>query len=175
MGHRNAEIRSRARALFGAVGAGDRMQVYERLRRTVLARTGDAASGKKVFAGHCAACHTVDGAGGQLGPDLSGIRHQPADAILLHALVPDYEIAPGYQAYLVETRDGRTLFGRLESEAPTSVTLRDADSRQHVILRRDVVSMSASARSLMPADLDSGIAEQDFADLLAYLKAEPRP
>lgn len=175
MGHRNAEIRSRARALFGGVESGDRMQVYERLRRTVLARTGDAASGKRVFGGHCAACHTVDGAGGQLGPDLSGIRHQPADAILLHALVPDYEIAPGYQAYVVETRDGRTLFGRLESEAPNSITLRDTASRQHVILRRDVVSMSASQRSLMPADLDSGMSEQELADLLAYLKADQRP
>ena len=63
-------------------------------------------------------------------PDLSGIRNQPADAILLHVLVPRYEIAPGYQAYKVETRDGRTLFGRLESEAPNSLTLRDAPSQR---------------------------------------------
>ena len=110
-----------------------------------------------------------------MGPDLSGIRNQPADAVLLHVLVPDYEIAAGYQSYVVETRDGRTLVGRLESEAPNSVTLRDAASQAHVILRLDVVSMSASTRSLMPAELERAMSEQDLADLIGYLKADPRP
>ena len=108
-----------------------------------------------------------------MGPDLSGIRNQPADAILLHVLVPDYEIAPGYQAYVVETRDGKTLFGRLESEAPNSLTLRDAASQSHVILRSQVVSMSASASSLMPNELERAMSEQELADLIAYLKRQP--
>jgi putative heme-binding domain-containing protein len=175
MGHRNAAIQARARALLAAVESGDRMQVYERLRGTVLRRAANAASGRKVFAIYCASCHAVDGSGGEVGPDLSGIRNQPGDAILLHALVPDYEITPGYQAYVVETRDGRTLVGRLESEAPNSVTLRDGASQRHVILRSDVTSMSASAHSLMPAELDRAMSEQDLADLIGYLKADPRP
>ena len=91
---------------------------------------------------------------GRLGPDLSGIRNQPADAILLHVVVPDYEISPGYQAYVVETRDGKTLVGRLESEAPNSLTLQDASLQSHVILRSQVVSMAASPASLMPAELE---------------------
>ena len=151
------------------------MQAYERLRGTVLSRPASATSGKRVFANQCASCHAVDGAGGQLGPDLSGIRNQPAEAILLHVLVPDYEIAAGYQAYTVETRDGRTLIGRLESEAPNSVTIRDGSSQQHVILRSDAVSMSASTRSLMPGELERAMSEQDLADLIGYLKADPRP
>jgi putative heme-binding domain-containing protein len=174
--HRNAAIQKRARALFAAVDSGDRMKVYERLRGTVLTRSADSTSGRRIFASQCAACHSFDGAGGQLGPDLTGIRNQPADAILLHALVPDYEIAPGYQAYVVETRDGRTLFGRLESEAPNSVTLRDASSVSHVILRSQVVSMSASAASLMPSELERLMSEQDLADLIGYLKSPiPNP
>ena len=173
--HRNADIQKRARSLLAAVEAGDRMQVYERLRGTALSLTASAANGKQVFATRCAACHAVDGTGGQVGPDLSGIRNQPADAILLHALVPDYEITPGYQAYVVETRDGRTLFGRMESEAPNSLTLRDGSSQQHVILRSDVVTVSASTRSLMPADLERSMSEQELADVIGYLKADPRP
>ena len=150
----------------------DRMRVYERLRATVLTRQGTATSGKRIFDSRCLACHTFAGAGGRLGPDLSGIRNQPADAILLHALVPDHEITPGYEAYVVETRDGRTLFGRLESEAPNSLTLRDAASQAHTILRRDVVSLSASASSLMPSELERGLSEQDLADHIAYLKSD---
>jgi putative heme-binding domain-containing protein len=150
------------------------MQVYQRLRSIVLSRTANADRGQRAFATHCAACHAFDGTRGILGPDLSGIRNQPADAILLHLLVPDYEITPGYQAYMVETRDGRTLVGRLESEAPNSVTIRDAASQQHVILRSQVVSMSASTRSLMPSDLERSMSDQDLSDLIGYLKARPR-
>lgn len=175
MGHRNAAIQTRARALLAAVESGDRMQVYERLRPAVLRRAANPASGRQVFAAHCAACHAVEGSGGQVGPDLSGIRNQPADAILLHALVPDYEITPGYQAYVVETREGRTLVGRMESEAPNSVTLRDGASQRHVILRSDVISMTASNHSLMPPELERVMSEQDLADLIGYLKADPRP
>ncbi len=173
MTHRNADIQTRARALFAAVDSGDRMQVYERVRKTVLTRTGHSTKGKRIFASLCASCHAFDGTGGNLGPDLSGIRNQPAEAILLHTLIPDYEITPGYQGYVVETREGRTLVGRLESEAPNSLTLRDASSQSHVILRSQVVSLSASTSSLMPSELERAMSEQELADLIGYLKAAP--
>jgi putative heme-binding domain-containing protein len=150
------------------------MQVYERLRAALSNKSGDPARGKQVFAAHCAACHASDGAGGTLGPDLNGIRNQPADAILLHVLVPDFEITPAYEGYLVETRDGRTLVGRLESETPNSLTLRDASSQLHLILRTQVAAMTASANSLMPGELERAMSEQDLADLIRYLKHVPR-
>ncbi|MGH9370569.1 MAG: c-type cytochrome [Vicinamibacterales bacterium] len=172
MNHRNAAIQARARALFASAESGDRMQVYERLRGTALTRTGSATSGQRIFAAHCGTCHTFDSAGGRVGPDLSGIRNQPAEAILLHVLVPDYEITPGYQVYVVETRDGRTITGRVESEAPNSLTLLDGSSQPHAILRSEVVSMSASPTSLMPNELERAISEQELADLIAYLKSQ---
>jgi putative membrane-bound dehydrogenase-like protein len=169
--HQDASIRERAGRLFAGVDSADRMQIYEKYRENVLALSGSRQHGERVFASHCATCHAFDGAGGPLGPDLSGIRNQPADAILLHTLVPDYEITPGYEAYFVETADGSTLFGRLESEAPNSFTLRDASSAQHVILRSHVVSMLAATSSLMPDELERLMSEQDLADLIAYLKS----
>jgi len=170
MTHRNAEIQARARERFAALTSGDRMQAYERLRPAVLAAAGSPARGEPLFDGRCASCHSFRGTGGRLGPDLSGLRNQPSDAILLHAIVPDYEISPGYEAYVIETRDGRTIFGRLESEAPNSVTLRDASYQQHVVLRSNVVSMSASTSSLMPNELERGLSDRDLADLIAFLK-----
>lgn len=174
-GHRNASIRERAAALHTAADTGSPVKVYERRLPDVIARSGDTESGAALFTKHCSACHTFDGAGGRVGPDLSGVRNQPADALLLHIIVPDFEIAPGFAAYTVQTRDGRTIFGRLESDAPGSITLRDAAGQSHTILRVDVTSMTAATSSLMPAGLDQMMSSQELADLIAYLKRLQQP
>ena len=83
------------------------MQVYERLRATVLTRTANATTGKPVFGRHCGACHTVDGTGGQVGPDLSGIRNQPADAILLHGGCARSGVRPRHRESIVASNQKR--------------------------------------------------------------------
>jgi putative heme-binding domain-containing protein len=173
--HRNPSIRQRAVGLHAAADAGSPVNLYERRLPDVLARTGHAEIGAAVFTKSCSACHTFDGAGGHVGPDLSGVRNQPIDALLLHIIVPDYEIAPGFAAYTVQTRDERTIFGRLESEAPGSITVRDAAGQSHTILRSDVKSMTAAASSLMPTGLDQAMSSQELADLIAYLKRLQQP
>jgi putative heme-binding domain-containing protein len=172
--HRNTAIKQRAAALYNADAVGTAMQVYERKLPEVLAQTGDPKRGAAVFAKNCAACHTFQGAGGRVGPDLSGIRNQPADALLLHIVVPDYEITPSYGAYTVQVNDGRTIIGRLESEAPNSVTLRDGTGQSQTIVRTGIKSMMAATSSLMPAGLDQAMSAAELADLIAYLKSPPR-
>jgi putative heme-binding domain-containing protein len=170
--HRQDAVRSRASALVASVGTSATTQVYERVRSDVLARQGDARRGAEAFAAFCAACHTFDGAGGTVGPDLSGIGNQPADALLLHIVVPDHEITPGFESYTVQTRDGRTVVGRLESEAPNSVTIRDGAGAAQTLLRRDIESMSTAGESLMPAGLGQAMSSAQLADLIAYLKRQ---
>ena len=169
--HRSPAIREQAEKLYTATDTASAMQVYERLQTSVLARAGEPLRGAGAYATFCAACHTFDGAGGHVGPDLSGIRNQPADALLLHIVVPDYEITPGYESYTVETRDGQTILGRLESDAPNSLTLRDGAGDLRTILRTNIESMSTSTSSLMPVGLGQAMSPQDLADLLAYLKS----
>jgi putative heme-binding domain-containing protein len=124
-----------------------------------------------VFTAHCRACHTFNGQGGSLGPDLSGVRSQTADAILLHVLAPDAEITAGYEAYTVELRDGQTQVGRIESETPQSLTLRDAASATRTIRRPDIAAISLLPGSLMPAGFDQALSAQALADVVAYLRA----
>ncbi len=168
--HRNPAIRQRAESLYSETNTGSAMQVYEHKLRDVLARAADPQRGAATFKTYCSTCHTFNGAGGRVGPDLSGIHNQPADALLLHIVVPDYEITPGYEAYTVQTRDERTIFGRLESEAPNSVTVRDAAGQSHTILRTEIKSMTAGTSSLMPTGLDQSMSPGELADLIAYLK-----
>ena len=120
----------------------------------------------------CSACHTHHGVGGKVGPDLSGIRNQPADAILLHILVPNYEVAPNYQTLSVATQDGRSLSGWLSTESESSLTLRTAAGTEETIARSQITSLVASGLSLMPDGLEQTMAKEDVANLVAFLKSE---
>ncbi|MCX6955007.1 MAG: c-type cytochrome [Verrucomicrobia bacterium] len=171
MRHATPALRERAEAVFKPIDTGDRMQVY-RAHRDLLALKAEAAPGREIFLRVCSACHTRGAVGGKVGPDLTGIRHQPADALLLHILVPNYEVAPAYQAVTVETRDGRTLTGWVATETESALTLRTAFGTDEVLLRSSVASLSASGVSLMPEGLEQTMSRQDLANLIAYLKSE---
>ncbi len=169
----DAEIRRRAEALFGTV-QGDRAKVYQAYK-DVVALPAEPARGRAVFRRECAQCHRLDQEGSAVGPDLFGIRNQPKEAILLHLLVPDLEITPGFAAYTVATRDGRVLTGLITSETPASLTLRQPLGKEDTLLRGEIDEVAASNQSLMPQGLEKTITRQEFADLLAYLKGEGGP
>ncbi|GDY20775.1 cytochrome c [Verrucomicrobiota bacterium] len=167
--HKDAAVAARAAKAFQPQGAADRMKVYEDYK-SVLALPANAKNGHAVFTKTCAACHQFAGEGQRVGPELTGIRLQPAEAILLHILVPDAEIYPGFTAYEIETKDGRTLTGLLASDTPTSVTLRAAQGVEETILRSNIAKLTSSSTSLMPNELEKTMTRQDMADLLGFLQ-----
>ena len=167
------ELRRRAEALFGAV-RGDRAKVYDGLKE-VIAGKSDPAHGRAVFRRECASCHRLDREGSAVGPDLFGVRNQPKEAILLHILVPDQEITPGFASYSVATRDGRVLTGLIASETPASLTLRQPLGKEDTLLRAEIDEVRAGKQSLMPQGFEKTVSRQEFADLLAYLKGEGEP
>ncbi len=169
--HADAAVRAEAETLFKSVESGDRMDVY-RAHRAVIAAPGDLAVGRVAFQRVCSACHTHRGLGGKVGPDLTGLRNQPADAILLHLLVPNYEVAPNYQTLTVVTLDGRTLTGWLAGESDSSVTLRTAFGTEETVLRKSMTSLTASGLSLMPDGLEQAMTKPELAGLIAFLKSE---
>ncbi len=169
--HQNESIRRRAEKLFKQSGSGDRMKVYEEYK-PVLALKPAPANGREVFMRLCAQCHRLDREGVPVGPDLFDIRNRPKESILLHLLIPEYELLPGFTGYLVETRDGRSLTGIISSETPASITLRQAQGVEETILRRNIASLVSSNLSLMPQELEKSMTRQELADLLAYLKGE---
>jgi putative heme-binding domain-containing protein len=149
---------------------GDRMAVYRKYR-DALALAPHVSHGHEVFTRVCSACHSYGGVGGNVGPDLTGIRNQTADTVLLHLLVPNYEIAPGYETILIKTRDGRTVSGWITGETGNGVSLRTAVGGEETILRKDIGSLESSAVSLMPEGLEQLMSQQEIADLISYLKS----
>ena len=169
--HRDPAVRERAEKVFAASAVGNRAGVYEDYK-SVVGLTGHPENGRRCLPRSCANCHRLDREGTPVGPDLFGIRSQPKEAILLHILIPEFEITPGFGAYMIETTDGRILAGLLVGETANQVTLRAALGREETVLRSDIESLSLSKLSLMPQELEKTMSRQEMADLLAYLKGE---
>lgn len=168
--HRDPAVKARAEAVLKNLEGSDRMQVY-RNYRAVLKPDADVARGREAFLRVCSACHTHNGTGGKVGPDLTGIRNQPADAILLHLIVPNYEVASNYRTVSVVTNDGRSFAGWLAAETEHSLTLRTAAGTEEAVLRRNIASVAASGVSLMPDGLEQAMTKDEVAGLVAFLKS----
>jgi putative membrane-bound dehydrogenase-like protein len=168
---KDVALRDRAAKLFGSPADGDRMKAYE-AAKAVLALAPKAAHGKEVFKTLCSSCHRLNQEGYNVGPDLFGMRNQPKESILLHIVVPDYEVIAAFAASNVELKDGRILAGIIISDTPESVTLRQPLGVEENIPRANIKLLTASEHSLMPAGLEAVMKPQDLADLLSFLKGE---
>ncbi len=170
----NPRVQSAADSLFDFLEEGGRMEVFNRYKE-VLTLEGDFAAGKAVFRKQCAVCHRHSGEGAEVGPDLTGIGNQPASAILLHTLVPNYEILPEYQTTTVQTTDGRQLSGRILSESAHSIRLKTSFGTEETLLRSRIERMENPGTSLMPDGLEQTMTRQDLANLLSFLKGSSYP
>ena len=105
-----------------------------------------------------------------MGPDLTGLRNQPAETLLLHIMVPNFEITPGYQAFSATLQDGRNLSGWLVAEGDNSVTLRTVGGTDETVLRANIASLAATPVSLMPDGLEQTMSKDEMANLISYIK-----
>ena len=142
----------------------------------LLVRKGDAARGKQLIAAsakndmQCLKCHTIQGAGGQIGPDLSVIGDKASKENLFESiLLPSKAIADQYLTWQIETKKGLSLSGLLVEETPTTITLRDGNGKDAKIDKKDIESREKSPKSLMPDDLLAYMTEDDLVDIVAYL------
>lgn len=165
----NPATKIRAAKLFDAGESSDRMKVYLDHKK-VLTLSTDVSAGKPIFQRACASCHRLGDVGYAVGPDLTGLRNQPADALLLHLLVPNREIYPNYVLYQAETTDGQTHAGILAEESASAVTLVLPLGKRETISRAKLKSLRASPVSLMPDGLEQTMTRQELANLLAFLR-----
>jgi putative heme-binding domain-containing protein len=165
----NRQIARRAERLSAPSGvvSADRQEIVQKLLPLAKER-GDAGRGKEVFAATCVVCHTFNGQGGKVGPDLSGIGARDRTDILLEILDPNRSLEANYQLWTVSTRDGESYAGRLETETQTTVEILDTAGQKHVIQRKDIAAMQSSAVSIMPNGFES-LPADDLKALLAYL------
>jgi putative membrane-bound dehydrogenase-like protein len=169
--HPRRDVAWRARRLLSRTASlpdPDRQKVVEELA-PLAQRTGDPAAGKLVFQKHCAVCHTHNGEGGKVGPDLTGMAVHPKSHLLMEILDPSRNVEGNYRQYQLTTRRGQELAGLLASETKTSVELIDAQGKRHAVLREDIEELQMSKKSIMPEGFEKQLSKDDLVNLLEFL------
>ena len=135
----------------------------------VLKLRGNAGSGAQVFQAYCSSCHKMGKiSGNEVGPDLTQIRNKFDRKALLDAIInPDADVMFGYEPVMLTMRDGRTVYGFLQSQGNYTV-LKDATGKQVNLLTKDIVNQQKT-RTLMPDPATLGLNEQQLADIVAFL------
>ncbi len=165
-------------ATMGSVGVemkdGEIWQVIAYLRSIEIkapTTTGDAVHGKALFgAKGCSNCHMVDGKGGRLGPDLTGLASSRShESIVESVRNPDRELATGYQTVTVVTADGHEVKGFIMNQDRFTVQMMDTSERILLLKRDQLRSLKTSSGSLMPAYGVNQLSNRDLEDIISYL------
>jgi putative membrane-bound dehydrogenase-like protein len=165
----DSTISKRAKGIFKDIVGVDRGKVIidYNVSSTV---TGDPAKGKIIFKHVCSSCHQLNGVGVNFAPDLHALSNQTKINLLTMILDPNNTIAAGYEGYTIETTDGGTFAGIIESENASSLILKSAGGSVQTILKSNLKLMAPMSVSIMPEGLETSINKDDMANLLEYLK-----
>lgn len=136
--------------------------------RALASQPGDPVKGKTVAA-LCLACHTVNGEGGMIGPNLSSVGAMGTESILRNILTPNAAMEPGYRVFRAELTDGTMKEGFLASREDSAIVLRLPGTEDQRIPADQIRKSGFTKRSLMPEGLELTMTPEQWTDLFAWL------
>ena len=145
--------------------------------KSSLAAGGDPRVGGRVFRSvhaTCSKCHTVDGTGGVLGPDLSQIGRSVTREQIIHSILrPSDQFPPQYQAWQVLTADGELVSGlQLDHKAHGAIELFTTEQRLVRFAADEIEMYRAVSESVMPTGLEQSLGVFELRDLVAFLESQ---
>ncbi len=142
-------------------------ELKSRLTSEVLAKA-NKKQGKLIFMGLCATCHTLNGEGGKIGPDLTGSGRDNLDYLLENIVDPSAVVPADFRMAIANLKDGRVLSGILAAQTDRTVTLRLL-TETTTVERAAITKLEESPLSMMPEGLLDVLPDPTLGDLIAYL------
>jgi putative heme-binding domain-containing protein len=132
---------------------------------------GDSARGAVLFEKHgCRQCHSIEGEGGNAGPDLSNIGVTLSLAQLRRSiLTPDAEVSPDYWTLRARTKSGEPISGVRMNEDTFSYQYLDK-GRLRSVMKSDLAEHETIRKSVMPS-YEGKLSAAELNDLIAFLAA----
>ncbi|MGC1274355.1 MAG: PVC-type heme-binding CxxCH protein [Planctomycetaceae bacterium] len=138
----------------------------------LVKRKGNVNDGRLVYldAGTCVKCHKFMGIGQNVGPDLSEIGDKLSrEALYESILYPSAGISHNYETYALITADGNVVTGLLVSKTDDEVAIKGNDAIVRTFKTADIEELVKQDVSLMPADMQKTLTEQQLVDLVEFL------
>jgi cytochrome c oxidase cbb3-type subunit III len=131
--------------------------------------TGDPAAGALVYQKNgCASCHSIEGKGGILGPDLSDIGAKRAARHLRESIIePGADIPLDYRTVEVVSITGKTGSGIHLNEDEYSIHMRNMKGDLLSFMKSELKEVKLPRESLMPEY--ASLPKDDLENLVAYL------
>ena len=151
----------------------DKLKIIREKRKIVLAGDPDIKKGHDIAKRTCFVCHMLYGEGANVGPDLTGVGRSSLDALLANVIDPNQVVGKGYENVEVETKDGRSVSGRLVEDTATHIKLISAGPKEDVVAKSDIESQRTSKLSVMPEGLEQ-MPDEDFRNLVWFILNPPQ-
>jgi putative membrane-bound dehydrogenase-like protein len=151
----------------GHAPSADRKEIVDKFL-PIANKEGDPAKGKLVFEQNCMVCHTLEGRGAKVGPELTGVGARPRPDLIGKILDPNRSIEGTYRQWIVKTKSGDVIAGRIFAENKASIEIMDATAKLHEIQRDDIDRLVPTSKTLMPEGFEQ-LGEDKLVDLLSYL------
>jgi len=144
---------------------------------------GNATHGKELFYGdaNCSLCHMVEGKGGRLGPELTGVgASRTGEAIIDSVRNPSRRLSWGlteatkefpqeYESVTAVTADGKQIKGVTLNEDSFTVQVMDTSEQIHLLEKDKLKSFEKSRESAMPKYNADTLSDKDLDDIVAFL------
>lgn len=175
--HGNPILDALVRKHWGNIQPGtpeEKLAEMRRLTNDLRAGSADSARGKTVFQTHCTPCHKMNGEGGEVGPDLTGVARNDTASLLASIVDPGAVIRLPYLQYAAVTTGGRVVTGIVVSQDEAGVVFVDAKGTHSRLRRNEIDELRPLPTSIMPDDLLKNFKPQEVRDLFAYLRNPAR-
>jgi putative heme-binding domain-containing protein len=130
---------------------------------------GSPFKGARVFASNCVACHSVDGQGARVGPQLDGISKRGVPRIVEDILDPSRNVDVAFRYNTLVMTDGTILDGIIRRQEGDTIVIVDSTGKETVLPASQIKKRVESKLSLMPSNFGEAIKPADFNDLIRYL------
>jgi len=172
--YKDPRLDERSKTLLGHFreSSDDKAKLIHEKRHIVRDGHPDLVHGHEVAKKTCFICHKLYGEGADVGPDLTGVGRSSLDALLANVIDPNQVVGKGYENVEVETKDGRSVSGRMVENDATHIKLLSAGPKEEIVSKSDVESMRISQLSVMPEGLEQ-MPDNDFRDLIWYILNPP--
>ena len=137
---------------------------------------GDAELGRKIFFERqdvqCLRCHQLNGTGGVVGPDLTGVGNRLSRQELLESIVlPNKTISKGYENLVIKMKGGPSYVGLLKREDAENIYIDSPEDGLLKVPKAEVEALDLGLSS-MPPEIATALSKHDLRNLIEFLASQ---